>query len=179
MHGLYFLPYYVYFWSIYWSVDLGTAGHLNYLCTVAELHPAEPCDWICNFNKRFVIAPQTIQRKSRRWRTCWISWWVGFGRNIIWLNASQHELCNILVRALYRALQGGLSKSPVWISKLGMSLFLKVPVLLSEFQHDVTTSLLTQFGRKLYQTSILYIRDCGARFWVRGAWADRLWALLS
>ena len=48
-----------------------------------------------------------------------------------------------------------------------MSLFQKVPVSLSEFQHDVTTSVLTEFGRKLYQTSILYVRDCRAH-WVRG-----------
>ena len=46
---------------------------------------------------------------------------------------------------------------------LGMSLFRKVPMSLSEYQHDITMSMLTKFGRKLYQTSILYVRDCRAR----------------
>ena len=133
MHGLYFLPYYVCFWSIYWSVDLCTAGHLNYLCTVAELHPAEPCDWICNFNKRFVIAPQTIQRKSRRWRTCWISWWVGFGRNVIWLNASQHELCNIELGLYIGPCKGGYPSPPSEFQNLVCRYFWRFPCCCRNF----------------------------------------------
>ena len=42
--------------------------------------------------------------------------------------------------------KGGYPKSPVWISKPGMSLFRKVPVSLSEFRCDVITSMLTKFA---------------------------------
>ena len=41
--------------------------------------------------------------------------------------------------------KGGYPKSPVWISKPGMSLFRKVLVS-SEFRCDVITSMLTKFA---------------------------------
>ena len=69
---------------------------------------------------------------------------------------------------IYKGPVRGVIQVPRLNFKLGLSLFRKVPVSLSEFQHDVTTSMLTELGRKLYQASILYVRDCGARSWVRG-----------
>ena len=41
------------------------------------------------------------------------------------------------VALLQRALKGGLSMSSVWPSKLGMSLFRKIPMSLSEFWQDI------------------------------------------
>ena len=67
---------------------------------------------------------------------------VNFQRNVqktteTILNTAAHFSSFTLRHAGYRALQRGLSMSSVWISKLGMSLFRKVPESLPEFRQDI------------------------------------------
>ena len=117
--------------------------------------------WTCHNTSFTSIAPPLIGMQKVFVSICWL---IHYNN---WMGNSH----------VSRALKGGLCMSPVWISKLGMSLFRKVPVSLSEFQHDITTSMLTEFGRKLYLA--LTRHGLWSTFLSGGALADWLWAFLS